>query len=33
MGERYDFTDIWTVPASIDFARRMVDDVAGWPRW
>jgi hypothetical protein len=33
MGERYDFTDVWTVPASIDFAWRMVDDVAGWPTW
>ena len=33
MGERYDFTDVWTVPASIDIAWRMVDDVASWPRW
>ena len=33
MGERYDFTDVWTAPASIDFAWRMVDDVAGWPTW
>ncbi len=33
MGERYDFTDVWTIPASIEFAWRMVDDVAGWPRW
>jgi hypothetical protein len=33
MGERYDFTDVCTVPARIDFAWRMVDDVAGWPKW
>jgi hypothetical protein len=33
MGERYDFTDVWTVETSIDFAWRMVDDVAGWPTW
>lgn len=33
MGETYDFTDVWTVPATIDFAWRMVDDVAGWPKW
>ena len=33
MGERYDFTDIWTIPAGIDYAWRMVDDVAGWPKW
>jgi uncharacterized protein YndB with AHSA1/START domain len=33
MGEQYDLTDVWTVPASIAFAWRMVDDVAGWPNW
>src|ERR1700681_3625658 len=33
MGERYDFTDVWTVPVSMDLAWRMVDDVAGWPAW
>jgi hypothetical protein len=33
MGERYDFIDVWTVPASIELAWRMVDDVAGWPAW
>ncbi len=33
MGELSDFTDVWTVPATIDYAWRMVDDVAGWPRW
>jgi hypothetical protein len=33
MGERYDFTDVWTVPVDIAFAWRMVDDVAGWPAW
>ncbi len=33
MGEHYDFTDVWIVPATIDFAWRMVDDVAGWPKW
>ncbi|HXJ48626.1 MAG TPA: SRPBCC family protein [Candidatus Acidoferrum sp.] len=33
MGERYDFTDVWTVPVDIQFAWRMVDDVAGWPAW
>ena len=33
MGERYDFTDVWSVPASIELAWRMVDDVAGWPSW
>src|SRR3981081_160354 len=33
MGERYDFTDVWTVPASIALAWRMVDDVAAWPKW
>jgi hypothetical protein len=33
MGEHYDFTDVWTIPAGIDFAWRMVDDVARWPSW
>jgi uncharacterized protein YndB with AHSA1/START domain len=33
VGERYEFEDVWTVPAPIDVAWRMVDDVAGWPRW
>jgi uncharacterized protein YndB with AHSA1/START domain len=33
MGERYDFTDVWTVPASIALVWRMVDDVAAWPKW
>jgi hypothetical protein len=33
MGERYDFTDVWAVPAGIDLAWRMVDDVAGWTSW
>ena len=33
MGERYEFVDVWTVPAPVDMAWRMVDDVAGWPRW
>jgi hypothetical protein len=30
MGERYEFTDVWTIPASIERAWRMVDDVASW---
>lgn len=33
MGEHYDFTDVWTIPAGIDLAWRMVDDVASWPQW
>jgi uncharacterized protein YndB with AHSA1/START domain len=33
MGEHYEFTDVWTIPAGIDMAWRMVDDVAGWPTW
>jgi uncharacterized protein YndB with AHSA1/START domain len=33
MGERYEFTDVWTIPTAIDLAWRMVDDVAGWPKW
>lgn len=33
MGERYDFTDVWTVPAPIDIVWRMIDDVASWPQW
>ncbi|HVH63442.1 MAG TPA: SRPBCC family protein [Candidatus Dormibacteraeota bacterium] len=33
MGERYDFEDVWTVPAPIEIAWRMIDDVATWPKW
>jgi uncharacterized protein YndB with AHSA1/START domain len=33
MGQRYQFTDVWTIPVGIDLAWRMVDDVASWPRW
>jgi hypothetical protein len=33
MGERYDFTDVWTVAVDIEIAWRMVDDVASWPKW
>jgi len=33
MGERFEFTDLWEIPARIDLAWRMVDDVAGWPKW
>jgi len=33
MGERYEFTDVWTIPAGISVAWRMVDDVASWPTW
>ncbi len=33
MGERYHFEDVWTIPAPIDTAWRLIDDVAGWPRW
>lgn len=33
MGARYEFTDVWTVPAGVDVAWRMVDDVASWPLW
>ena len=33
MGERYEFTDVWTIPAGIDVAWKMVDDVASWPKW
>ena len=33
MGEHYEFIDVWTIPAGISLAWRMVDDVAGWPTW
>lgn len=33
MGEHYQFTDVWTIPACIELAWRMVDDVASWPSW
>jgi uncharacterized protein YndB with AHSA1/START domain len=33
MGERYDFTDVWMIPAPVELCWRMVDDVAGWPEW
>jgi uncharacterized protein YndB with AHSA1/START domain len=33
MGEHYEFTDVWTIPTDIEVAWRMVDDVAGWPKW
>src|SRR5216683_5787859 len=33
MGEHYEFTDVWTIPAGIEVAWRMVDDVASWPIW
>jgi hypothetical protein len=33
MGEHYEFTDVWTIPAGIEVAWRMVDDVARWPIW
>ena len=33
MGEHYEFIDVWTIPAGIDFAWRMIDDVANWPAW
>jgi carbon monoxide dehydrogenase subunit G len=33
MGVRFHFEDVWTVPASVDLAWRMVDDVAAWPAW
>ena len=33
MGERYEFTDVWLIPAGIDYAWQMVDDVANWPQW
>lgn len=33
MGERYQFTDVWTIPADIELAWKMVDDVANWPIW
>lgn len=33
MGERYEFIDVWIVPVDRDFAWRMIDDVAGWPKW
>lgn len=33
MGEHYEFTDVWMIPVPIDFAWRMVDDVASWPQW
>ena len=33
MGTRYEFTDVWTIPAGIDIAWRMVDDVVSWPKW
>ena len=33
MGERYRFTDVWNIPAPIDLAWRMIDDVSSWPAW
>ena len=33
MNERYEFTDVWVIPRGIDYAWRMVDDVASWPQW
>jgi uncharacterized protein YndB with AHSA1/START domain len=33
MGERYEFTEVWTIPAGIELTWRMVDDVASWPMW
>lgn len=33
MGERYEFSDVWIIPTGINFAWRMVDDVARWPTW
>ena len=33
MGGRYEFTDVWVIPAGIDYAWQMVDDVASWPQW
>jgi len=33
LGERYSFTDVWNIHASIDLAWRMIDDVASWPTW
>jgi uncharacterized protein YndB with AHSA1/START domain len=33
VGEHYEFVDVWTIPAPVDLAWRMVDDVASWPAW
>ncbi|HEX6488727.1 MAG TPA: SRPBCC family protein [Candidatus Dormibacteraeota bacterium] len=33
MGAKYEFVDVWTVPAPREVVWRMVDDVARWPRW
>ncbi len=33
MGEHFEFTDVWLVPAPVDLTWRMVDDVASWPSW
>lgn len=33
VGERYEFSDVWTIPAGIDVVWKMVDDVARWPTW
>jgi hypothetical protein len=33
VGQRYTFTDVWSVPHPLELAWRMVDDVAGWPAW
>lgn len=33
MGARYAFEDTWRVPAPLEAVWRLVDDVAGWPRW
>jgi uncharacterized protein YndB with AHSA1/START domain len=33
MGERYEFADVWQIPAPLEVTWRMVDDVVAWPRW
>ena len=33
MGQRYEFSDVWTIPVDVEVAWRMVDDVANWPKW
>ena len=33
MGARFEFEDVWEIPAPLAIAWRMVDDVTSWPRW
>ena len=33
MGAKYDFVDVWTIPAPRPVVWGMVDDLAAWPKW